>query len=117
MKNFKKMERVEVMDSRFDCEPISNFVKTNRSLLFEKEMKLAVWYHKYNLTSFRTRLQKLNELLGKGSKIHSTYVWGFKYKDTYPIMIYYSKEGLSMEAVVSSEPFIFQILDEVLETL
>lgn len=106
MKNFKKMERVEVMDSRFDCEPISNFVKTNRSLLFEKEMKLAGWYHKYNLTSFRTRLQKLNELLGKGSKIHSTYVWGFKFK-----------EGLSMEAVVSSEPFIFQILDEVLETL
>lgn len=121
-----KLERLE------DCMPVINYTRAeNKQKLFELEMKLVGWHNHYNLYKIKEEVDKMEELLGKatfkGKELPDSEIefyikqniWAYTMEedeDCY-IALYLNEEGLSVEVSDECEPYLVEIMEELIQMI
>ncbi len=127
-----KLIRTDDLERLEDCIPIINMVNgVDRQKIFDLEMKLSGWHHHYNLHKIKEEVRKMEELLGtatfKGKSIPDyeidffikQHIWAYTMEDDEDcyIALYLNEEGLSVEVSDECEPYLVEILEELIQMI
>lgn len=120
------LKRTNNIDNILDAEPINNFTNIDKDAMLDKQMTLISWYRNYELHNVKEEVSKMTELIGKpnftGTRLKliqfliKKYIWCFTLENVKNslVVIYLSSEGLDIEVTKNCEPYLFEILDELI---